>query len=63
MKRITIILSVLAVLAAGCDRKKEQTKPETPEVSTEKLSGITYQLNVYSFADSDSSRRMQPKTP
>ena len=53
MKRITIILSVLAVLAAGCDRKKEQTKPETPEVSTEKLSGITYQLNVYSFADSD----------
>ena len=57
MKRIFLLIAMLAV-ALGCDPVKPddgggegggEKQPETGE----KLADITYQLNVYSFADSD----------
>ncbi|MBO6168960.1 MAG: alpha-amylase [Bacteroidales bacterium] len=55
MKRIYIVLASLVALAAGCNNNKNGTTPDiTPDKpSEEKLSDIAYQLNVYSFADSD----------
>ena len=51
------LLLLAALVAVSCIEKPDT--PGTPgeswrmQASTEKLSGITYQLNVYSFADSD----------
>lgn len=62
MRRFHLLFAaaVALICAASCDPDKnkidpddEQGRDQTPEVSGEKLSGITYQLNVYSFADSN----------
>ena len=66
MKRIYLILAVVSatLLLTACphvdpDNPDGPVPPVTPDdswrnqASKEKLSGITYQLNVYSFADSD----------
>ena len=62
MRRFSILLAVIALSFYGCGTTKENNTPDdhettptpTPEPETTgKLSGITYQLNVYSFADSD----------
>ena len=51
MRRIYIILAAALafVLLSGCDK----TPPGGVSDSIDKLSCITYQINVYSFADSD----------
>ena len=51
MRRIYIIFAAALafVLFTGCDK----TPPGGVPDSSGKLSGITYQINVYSFADSD----------
>lgn len=53
-------LAIAALLLTACpDPEPGPDVPDVPDdswkkqASTEKLSGITYQLNVYSFADSD----------
>ena len=57
MKRFPLILAVLAALTACGNRNISPdgpTGPTDPQVGTgEHLADITYQLNVYSFADSD----------
>ena len=62
MKRLYLILALAlsTLLLTSCPEVKPGPDvPEGPDeswrqqASTEKLSGITYQLNVYSFADSD----------
>ena len=51
MKRLLILLAILPLLAASCNK---QPQPDPYEGGGEKkLANITYQLNVYSFADSD----------
>ena len=52
MRRFSLILALLAVIAAGCNHNIVP-EPEPQDEAGEKLSSITYQLNVYSFADSD----------
>ena len=52
MKRFFIILSSLLALAASCQPQPQPEGPDTID-SSQKQAGITYQLNVYSFADSD----------
>ena len=51
MKRLLLILALLPLFAASCE-KQPQPNPDDND-SIEKLADITYQLNVYSFADSD----------
>ena len=57
MKRFPLILAVLAALTACGNRNISPDGPNgqtDPQVGTgEHLADITYQLNVYSFADSD----------
>ena len=59
MKRLLHLLAMAAVftLAWSCDPHPfdddDPKNPHNPTNTSEKLSGITYQLNVYSFADSD----------
>ena len=66
MRRFLILFAAAAALtcAMACDPDKNKVRPDDgqeqgqgqgqeQETSDEKLSGITYQLNVYSFADSD----------
>ena len=66
MKRFYTILAAVSamLLLTGCphvdpDKPVGPDVPDTPDeswrnqASKEKLSGITYQINVYSFADSD----------
>lgn len=50
MRRCFFLLAAALSLAATCCNP---VKPDETLPSSEKLSGITYQLNVYSFADSD----------
>lgn len=51
MKRLLLLLALLPLLAASCE-KQPSPVPGNDDVK-EKLADITYQLNVYSFADSD----------
>ena len=61
MKRIYSILALALgmLLLTACPEPDGPDGPDVPDeswrqqASTKKLSGITYQLNVYSFADSD----------
>ena len=54
MKRYLLLLPMLALtLCCKPVNPDDGNDNNTPKPSTEKLSGITYQLNVYSFADSD----------
>ena len=62
MKKIYYVLALLSAMLVftACPHvEPEPVVPVTPDeswrqqASTSKLSGITYQLNVYSFADSD----------
>ena len=55
MKRIPILLAAMSALVWSCKPvgPDDPGNNTDPDKSSEKLSGITYQLNVYSFADSD----------
>ena len=55
MKRLFFALSIAAALLCACkpENPDDPGNNDNPTPSEEKLSGITYQLNVYSFADSD----------
>ena len=54
MKRYLLLLPLLALtLCCKPVNPDDGNDNNNPKPSTEKLSGITYQLNVYSFADSD----------
>ena len=61
MKRLYLILALAlsTLLLTGCPEVKPGPDVNDPDeswrnqASSEKLSGITYQINVYSFADSD----------
>ena len=54
MKKLLTVLALLAVLTtAGCGPSNKITPEEKPLDPSDKLADITYQLNVYSFADSD----------
>ena len=50
MKRLYIILAALAALSASCN---PIDNPDAGYDGYDKLADVTYQINVYSFADSD----------
>ena len=58
MKRLFLILAILPLLAASCHKQPQPVIPDDEVVipsyaSGEKQGRITYQLLIYSFADSD----------
>ena len=56
MKRSRFLALVAVLMAVACEKTPTDNPTPTPDPvdgSTEKLADITYQLNVYSFADSD----------
>ena len=60
MKRLFLILALLPLLAASCNKQPQPVNPDDEEsvvipsyAAGEKQGNITYQLLIYSFADSD----------
>lgn len=55
MKRLSILLLVALAIFISCDKNPVSPTPDPPTPPVERTgeSGITYQLLVYSFADSD----------